>query len=31
MEKESFSEKLSMALRYNNIDNFIDYLIDMEE
>ena len=29
-EKE-LSEKLSMALRYSNIDDFIEYLIDKEE
>ena len=30
-KNKDLAEKLSMALRYNNIDNFIDYLIDKEE
>lgn len=27
---KNLSEKLSMALRYSNIDDFIEYLIDRE-
>ena len=30
-KKKELAEKLSMALQYSNIDDFIEYLIDKEE
>lgn len=30
-KEKDLAEKLSMALHYSNIDDFIDYLIDKEE